>query len=1329
MRFLAYTLFSLFASFLLVPDSFSQGTSDWPRGFPEITTFTNQGDYIGAAQTYQAAEDDRGVIFFGNLVHGVQIYDGDKWQRLSFQTSQQIISMNWHETRKRMYAGAETFFGYISVNDRNVYEFVDLTAKHSMDDFTWTRIDQLLRWNDDILIRKETQLLFWDGIESKIIFNQGGYIYSVNPTQLGIWMYVREHGLVRGDENGFELVPFPSQYGPVSGVFNEGDSVLAFTRQGYLLDYDIQTKGWSVRNPNGIVANRSQPFNRILETRDGSFAATNGADGIFFINREGTLRYHLTTEHGLSSNTASYLFEDSNGNVWVGSSVGISMIEYASPFRTMSGVQQAPGRSSEMVAHNGSLYVAQTGIYRWDGASQTWQTLIEGTGRILNIRSDNENRLFAMASDGLYQVVGDQVTKVYPFSMYDVEFSRVNPNRMYGVNGPWLKIFSLDNNGRFITREAQFNLEARLVTIHEDEKGGLWFGTGRTFMYVTLEGEGSDIQIASKEVFTAEHGVPDGNYNYTFRKGDEILYITFIGNHYFDKEQQRFFPLDRHKNAYMDSDRRSWPVDTDAFNRLWIDFNGIRLGFLDLTSEPPYTWISQPFRRHGPYQNIQRFLSPTPEDVYVITPFMLSRFDLTRIHEMPAPGHALISSVHYAADSLISGAGAPRNLEHPEALPFTRFPLRFEWGSTSFLPKRYRWFQTKLVGFDDDWSDRKQELRREFTNLAPGRYEFRVRTFDIYNQAGEEASFAFRIAPPWYASVWAFLFYGLLAIFGVMGIVRWRTATLEKRKAELEETVRMRTKEIEAQKVKAIEDKKVIELQSEKIRESERMRSKLFADITHEFRTPITISQGLVEKVDKDLDAGIPQKQDIDVIKRNIRRLSQMINQIIDITKYDNNILNVQMEPFHAELLIRRIAESFRSLADSKKQFFDVRIATKDTIIDADKDKLETILNNLIHNAIKFTPVEGSIIVRLESDETHFRVLIEDSGPGIPELYAESVFNRFHRIRNENLPYQEGMGIGLELSRTLARKMKGDIRLDANRKKGCRFIFEIPRSSVTIAELKKLQASEVVQPIPSVDVTTEVSVKTTKQSEAWKILLVEDNRDMRAYVEGIISDLGEVKTAIDGVEALEILKQWQPDIVISDLMMPKIDGIELTKRMAADKALRTIPVIILTAKTFVEDRLELLRLGVVDYITKPFHAEELLLRIQNALMKLTARKQVQIQMVGKQLETEEVLSDVEKAAQYIYEHIMDTELTAETVADSLNMSRSTLYRYIKLETGSTPAKFVREVKLRYARELILSNPGLTLDDIAYRSGFQKASWFSKLFEEQFGIKPQQINRG
>jgi len=1320
-------ILSLVLATLFVTEAVSQITTEWPRGFPEVTTFTNQGDYIGAGQTYQAAEDDRGVIYFGNLVHGVQIYDGNNWQRLSFLTSQQIIAMNWHEKRKRMYAGADSFFGYITVNERNVYEFVDLTAEHSMQEFTWPRIDELLRWNDDILIRMETQLLIWDGQDSRNIFNHGGYIYSVNPTQMGIWMYVRGHGLVRGDEHGFEMVAYPSQYGAVAGVFDEGNSVLAFTRQGYLLDFHTETEEWILRNPNGIQANRNQEFNRIIETRDGSFAATTGADGVFFINRDGSLRYHMTNEHGLSANTKSYLFEDSNGSVWAGSPVGISMIEYASPFRVLRGEQQAPGRSNEMVSHNGNLYIATTGIYRWDGAEQSWQTLIEGTGRIVNIRSDNGNRLFALSAAGMYQVVGDQVSRVYPYSMYDVEFSRVHPNRMYGVNGPWLKIFRLDDDGRFITREAQFNLDARLVTVHEDADGGLWFGTGRTFMYVTLDGEGSDIQIASKEVYTSEHGVPDGNYNYSFRKGNEILYITFIGNHYFDPEQQRFFPLDRHKNAYMDSDRRSWPVDEDAFDRLWIDLNGIRLGFLDLTSEPPYTWVSQPFRRHGPYQNIHRFLSPTPDDVYVITPFMLSRFDLTRLHEIPAPGHALISSVHYAVDSLISGAGAPRNFTYSESLPFTRFPIRFAWGSTSHLPKRYRWFQTKLVGFDDDWSERTQELRREFTNLSAGRYEFRVRTFDIYNQLGEEASFAFRIAPPWYASIWAFLFYGLLAIFGVMGIVRLRTATLEKRQAELEETVKVRTKEIESQKVKAEEDREIISQQSEKLRESERMRTRLFADITHEFRTPITISQGLMDKVDKDLAAGKADKQDIDVIKRNIRRLGQMINQIIDITKYDNQILTVQSETLHAEPLVRRIAESFRSLADSKKQFFEVRITSKDTIVDADPDKLETILNNLIHNAIKFTPVEGSVIVTIESDEANFRVTVEDSGPGIAAEYAESIFNRFHRIRNENLPYQEGMGIGLELSRKLARKMNAEIHLDSKKTKGSRFVFEIPVSSASPDLIEAPVIKEVIQ----AEATIESLPGATPDSggESWKILLVEDNRDMRAYVERIIQELGEIKVAIDGLQALEIMKTWQPDIVISDLMMPKLDGIELTKRMAGDKLLRTIPVIILTAKTFVDDKLELLRLGVVDYVTKPFVPEELLLRIQNSLEKFTARKQIQIQMAGKTKEVDQAVSDVSKAAQYIYEHITEMELTAETVADALNMSRSSLYRYIKMETGLTPAKFVREVKLRFARELILANPGLSLDEIAFQSGFQKASWFSKLFEEQYGVKPQQLNRG
>lgn len=231
---------------------------------------------------------------------------------------------------------------------------------------------------------------------------------------------------------------------------------------------------------------------------------------------------------------------------------------------------------------------------------------------------------------------------------------------------------------------------------------------------------------------------------------------------------------------------------------------------------------------------------------------------------------------------------------------------------------------------------------------------------------------------------------------------------------------------------------------------------------------------------------------------------------------------------------------------------------------------------------------------------------------------------------------------------------------------------------------------------------------------------------MRNYVIGILQPLGEIKSVADGIEALNLMVHWKPDLVISDLMMPRLDGVELTRRMTEDGQLKQIPVLILTAKSLKEDRLELLRLGLADYISKPFDKDELQLRVMSALKNYSVRKKIQVDIKNQSGLMEQAPSVVAKAAQYIYSQIELREISADLVASELNMSRSTLYRCIKAESGLTFGLFLRELKLRYAREILLKDTTITLEDLANKAGFKKASWFSKVFYDHYGCRPHEL---
>jgi len=1301
---------------------FAEARQLLPTGYPVITNYDHRSLYSGTAQTYNIAEDDRGIIYFGNHVHGVQIWNGVRWDRVSFTNSRGAISLLWHPEEKRMYYTTDFSFGYLDITENNEFVPVDFSHYLESEDIIKERYHGIHYWNGKLLFYGNKQLLSWDGDTIEILFHSESFIGWLHVAGGAFWFYENKTGLLRGDENGIQ--PFelhtPDGNNHVIGVFETENGMVFVTQSGYLINYhqDSNTFTHSTQSVKPGMG-----WSRVIRTNSGAFVMTNEHNGLHFFHPDGSLDIHLTEAHGLPTNRKAFLFEDSSGNIWAGGSLGVSVIEYASPMRILSGEQQVPPNSLSMALHNQELFVAGESLYKWSPRLKRWEALSDLPNRILHIRS-NGNSLFALGSAGILQYRDGRIYHPYlSGSVYDVQFSDVYEDLIFVIGSNRLRFFQLDANGIIQRKLHETEFNGAGFTIHEDNQGRLWIGTGNRGIHrITYSRNGDAITVDEFRNFGLNDGLPPGNYLYTFKVDDTVFFTTSQQTYAFDEETEKFYPYKPFEKPFDFHIKTPWPTVQDDFNRLWIDFTGRQLGFLDLTSEPPHTWTYLPFRRHGPYRHIHSFVAPSEDILYTVSDFTAARFDLSRLDIMPRTGSAIINRVTLGVDSLLSGPAGPLQRTLSPKINHTREQIRFSWGSTSHLPVIYRRFQTKLEGFDRNWSEWSEETIREYTNLPSGQFTFRVRTRDIYDRVGEEATFTFTVSPPWYASLAAYIMYLIFLGLFILMMVRWRTASLERKKTELENTIRERTREIEAKKQKAEEDRILIEEQADKLKEEQKLRARLFANIAHEFRTPITISQGLVETIDKDTNLEPENKSNMVIVRRNIRRLSNMIDQVIDVTKLDNQILHFRPKVLLAGPFIRRIGESFRSLTDAKRQVFKVESCSDEVRIQTDPDKFETILNNLIFNAIKFTPEEGVITVKASLEDGQLLIRVSDTGPGIPDDQAESIFNRFHRIRNENLPYQEGMGIGLELSRSLARAMEGELTLETGRKKGSCFVFSLPEYKGDAEPEPDIWEEPVSR--TQLDAMGLSVLKTQpEEHESRKILLIEDNRDMQAYVLGIIGKLGEVKITENGRTALELLKTWEPSLIISDLMMPEMDGNELVQHLDKDTRLRDIPVIILTAKPFMESKLQLLRAGVVDYITKPFNAEELLLRSRNALNAYSSRKEIRVAMKLDKERLSEVRSDANRVAQYIREHIDDTDLKIEKIAKALRMSRSTLLRAIKVESGMTLGQFTKEIRLQYARQLLLSNPKITLEEITESVGLQKVSWFVKLFEERFGVKP------
>lgn len=507
-----------------------------------------------------------------------------------------------------------------------------------------------------------------------------------------------------------------------------------------------------------------------------------------------------------------------------------------------------------------------------------------------------------------------------------------------------------------------------------------------------------------------------------------------------------------------------------------------------------------------------------------------------------------------------------------------------------------------------------------------------------------------------------------------------------------------------------------IKERTEELEASVKFKTDFLSNISHEFITPLTICKNILHLSKQQTVPKYKMKQDLLVIENNLDRLHNMVQQLLELTKSDQSQLKLNKQIFDAGTFYPEITEEFRSVIKGKQISLNVKWDTTPSLINADKNRVRVILSNLISNAVKFTPTGGTISIQTEQKDHNFFFSILDTGRGIPNGFEELIFDRFHRIQQQDVEYVEGTGIGLELSRTLARLHHGDIVADPNQKKGALFHFYLPLVDSILSIDAPVANND--DYLPTQDVKNEV-ISSIKQQHT--LLLVEDNTDMQQTLRRILEPIGQVFIAENGLIALNILEKVTPDIIISDIMMPVMNGTELVKRLMRDPNWNNIPVLMLTAKNLGEEKTELLKLGVIDYITKPFNPAHFISKIENLLRLYQNRKKNALHYQDEKSSANNELHT--KVAEYVYTNVSDTSLTIERLADHFLQSRRTLFRVIEAETGMSPGEYIREIRLQKALELIQSQKDIRLNELMAAVGYKTPAGFKRAFHKRYGFHP------
>lgn len=610
-----------------------------------------------------------------------------------------------------------------------------------------------------------------------------------------------------------------------------------------------------------------------------------------------------------------------------------------------------------------------------------------------------------------------------------------------------------------------------------------------------------------------------------------------------------------------------------------------------------------------------------------------------------------------------------------------------------------------LEGYEPNWSLPATSNTIRYDNLPPGKYTLHIKggiTADYYENS--ERKWQIIVHQVWYKTDWAYCLY-LGAFLGLVYLFSRYQVNQQLEKADVR-----------------------------RIQELDNLKSQLYTNITHEFRTPLTVIMGMTNNISGHF-------QERKLIQRNSKRLLRLINQLLDLSKLDSG--NLKIEFIQGDIIhyIQYLTESFYSMAEEKNIQLTFYPEVKELVMDYDETKIHHIVFNLLTNALKFTPEEGTVILHLQqldkNNETWLQLKVSDTGIGISEKDLPKIFDRFYQGETPSNLKEVGTGIGLSLTNELVKMMDGKIAVKSNQGAGTEFLILLPVRRATNRVKKEKNQLKLTSPtkkeLSESEKLIPILAAFNKDGASPSLLLIEDNRDVVTYIESLLKKEYQLTIARNGQEGIDKALEIIPDIIISDVMMPKKNGFEVCKTLKNDERSSHIPIILLTAKASAKDRIEGLKEGADAYLAKPFNKEELFIRL-NKLVELRRVLQEQYSSNGFSLKRTNTIAKpsledifLQKLIKVVENRLDDEQLAVVHLCRAANLSNMQVNRKLKALTGKTPSGFIRSIRLQKAMEL-LQTTQLNVSEIAYKVGFSNPSYFSRSFSEEFGHSPNVMRK-
>ncbi|MCP4442061.1 MAG: response regulator [Aureispira sp.] len=1128
---------------------------------------------------------------------------------------------------------------------------------------------------------------------------------------------------------------------------------------------------------NGDYFNLGMP---LLSWSDSNWVAFTSSQykNIDLYNQQGKLLYRSPPIFE-DPNIISNAIVAKDQSIWVTTSNGIQLVKIQkSPFQKLMHSQTGEPRilsSRGLVAVGDTLY---GGGYDYNGLfklnlktgeisyTKAIQDIVNDRYQsdamlVLSMLKDKKGNIWA--GDNFYLIIkyNPKTGKATPFAYKGYEHE-IKKDKLPKPSAFWAlfedqdeKIWAgtasglcyLDQEHNYIVPFEQYNefeqLRGSLILcFHENDKG-IWIGSN-SGLYLLNKNKGVVQRYATD--LEGKNFFPHNHISKIHEDKEGIFWLSTKGGGLI-----KWSPNTSEHKQYMTAQGLShnvlYSVYEDSFNNLWMssDF-GIMQFDKSKAKEGSEDLVSVYLPRDGITQ--QEFNTAAHYQAATGQIYFGGLNGITSFHpkyfKTKAQNNTPIQVTYYARLDSRKGDYVEETkafLKNPVIeLEENKRTFQIKFALMDFLDAKQNKYSYKIEGLNKKW------LHLSENSLQIGGMPYGAYTLVIQAQGSNGAwsnhplKIPIIVFRPFYLTWWFILLCILGVITAISGFIYWRLQRLRLAKEELEKEVQLRTTQI-------AEDKKLIEAQAQKLLSLDKVKNRFFANISHELRTPLTLILAPIRFLTTKKTFSLTEaKALLSVMERNGNRLLSLVEEILDLSKLESGKLELHLTKVAFAPFIRRLYSNFESQAQYQKIYYQLSYRANEALeIDLDINKFEKILNNLLSNAIKFTPEQGTILLDIEELDQELILTVRDTGKGIHPSDLPYVFDRFYQSRQPDAPTQGGTGIGLALSKELVELFGGELKVESQLKEGTTFSFVLPKKEATTLPSFVEETSIELQ---KEELILEDLIPIPPNTKKNNILIVEDNVDMRLFIKTILQPYFNIETAENGKVALEYLQKVgvdKLDLVLTDYMMPEMDGMQLLEHIKTKKPFKVLPTMLLTARAAEQDKLKGFRIGVDDYITKPFSPEELIVRIQNLIENATNRKQwlqeevekISIEQTStenkskkteqkaskKIVITEEDMLWLQEVETIVIKKCTNNNFSVDWLADEINLSPRQLQRRLQKLTGLTSKKYINEVRLQEARAMLENKKYNTIAQVMHAVGFQKSGHFAKIYATRFGKTP------